>query len=41
MTELLINAFVAAIEGGTMTIDNVPEVYRGQVQELLKDNEGE
>lgn len=35
MNEVLINALAARIKAGQMTIEQVPEVYRAQVEALI------
>ena len=35
MNEVLINALVARIKAGQMTIEQVPIPYQGKVQEIL------
>jgi hypothetical protein len=40
-TKIIIEALAKAIKDGKMTIDSVPNAYKEQVEELLKeDNEG-
>jgi len=38
MMDILVHAFYNAIQGGTMTIDNVPEAFREDVQTLITAN---